>query len=192
MRVIRSGEYRRMRWKNGLGETAEIAIAPDGAALERFDWRVSAARVEAAGPFSAFAGVDRTLTVLDGAGLRLAVDGYPVAELTPRSAPYAFPGDLAATATLLAGAVSDLNVMTRRDRLWHRVRRCATGAQTPLASTGTIALVVCTQGPVRVAVAREAVELDVLDTLLVDQPAALLEATGAVPGQLLLIEIGPR
>ena len=181
-----------MRWKNGLGETAEIATSPDGAALEHFDWRVSAARVEAAGPFSVFAGVDRTLTVIDGAGFRLAVDGYPVAELTPRSAPYAFPGDLAATATPLEGTVTDLNVMTRRDRLWHRVRRVATGQRTPLLNPGMIALVVCIEGPVRVALAGTAVELDVLDTLLVDQPATLLAAAAPAAGQLLLIEIGPR
>ncbi len=59
MRVIRSTDYRRMPWKNGSGETAEIAIWPDGVALDAFDWRISMARVAADGPFSAFAGVDR-------------------------------------------------------------------------------------------------------------------------------------
>jgi len=181
-----------MRWKNGLGETAEIAIAPAGSALERFDWRISMARVEAAGPFSTFAGIDRTLTVLDGAGFRLAVDGQPVAELTPRSAPYSFPGDRAAEATLLAGAVTDLNVMTRRDRLWHHVGRVVTGARTSLALSGATALVVCAQGPVRVAAAGAVAGLGTLDTLLIDQPPVLLDVTAAAPGQLVVIEIHRR
>lgn len=192
MRIIREGEYRRMRWKNGLGETAEIAIAPEGAALEGFEWRVSMARVEAAGPFSAFPGIDRTLTVLDGAGIRLAVDGQPLAELTPESAPFSFPGDSAAAATLLGGAVTDLNVMTRRARRWHRVRRIDTSEQTPLVLSGTSALIVCTKGSVRLVAAGAAVELGALDTLLIDQPSIPLEAAGATPAHLLLIEIGPR
>ena len=191
MRVIRASDYRRMRWKNGLGETAEIAIAPEGSALERFDWRVSMARVEAAGPFSAFPGIDRTLTVLEGPGLRLTVDGHPAAELTPRSAPFSFAGDDEAAAALLDGAVTDLNVMTRRDRLWHRVRRLEPGVQTSLVTSGTTALVVCAQGPVRLAAAGAAAELGPLDTLLIDQPSVRLESAAA-PGHLVLIEIGLR
>ena len=50
-----------MPWKNGGGETAEIAVSPPGAALDDFDWRLSMARVETDGPFSAFPGIDRTL-----------------------------------------------------------------------------------------------------------------------------------
>jgi len=44
---------RAMPWKNGGGETLELAIAPAGAGLEDFAWRISSARVGAAGPFSA-------------------------------------------------------------------------------------------------------------------------------------------
>jgi uncharacterized protein len=181
-----------MRWKNGRGETAEIAISPEAAALEHFDWRVSMARIEAAGPFSAFPGIDRTLTVLDGPGLRLAVDGHPVVELTPQSAPFPFAGDSTAAATLLAGAVTDLNVMTRRDRLWHRVRRLESGAPQSLVTSGTTALVVCAERSLHVAAAGAVAELGALDTLLIDQPSVPLEFSGGVPGRLLLIEIGPR
>ena len=53
-----------MPWKNGGGETLELAIAPAGAGLEDFAWRISSARVGAAGPFSACAGVDRSLALL--------------------------------------------------------------------------------------------------------------------------------
>ncbi|MDP1908248.1 MAG: HutD family protein, partial [Hyphomicrobium sp.] len=43
MRILRAKDYRRMPWKNGGGETTEIAISPEGAALDSFDWRVSMA-----------------------------------------------------------------------------------------------------------------------------------------------------
>jgi uncharacterized protein len=190
--LIRASEYRRMRWKNGFGETAEIAIAPAGAALEQFDWRISMARIEAAGPFSAFAGVDRTLTVLDGGGFRLTIGGRPPIELTPQSPPFPFAGEGPAAATLLGGPVSDLNVMARRDRFWHRVRRCATGQRLSLAAADAIAAVFCTTGPVRVVVDRHTAQLDTFDTLLIDRPTGAADLEPTTPGSVLLIEIGPR
>jgi environmental stress-induced protein Ves len=110
-----------MPWKNGGGETIEIAVEPEGAGFDDFAWRLSMAKVERDGLFSPFAGIDRTLCVLEGGGIRLAVDQRAAVELTPRSAPYSFPGDAAAGATLLAGPILDLNVMTRRTRLAHRL-----------------------------------------------------------------------
>ena len=68
MQVLRAENYRRMPWKNGGGETTEIAVFPAGAGLDDFDWRVSMARVESSGPFSVFPGIDRTLAILEGEG----------------------------------------------------------------------------------------------------------------------------
>ena len=76
---------RRMPWMNGGGETIEIAVSPEGAGLASFDWRVSMARVTQPGPFSSFTGVDRTLAILDGAGLTVAVAGRHPVELTAAS-----------------------------------------------------------------------------------------------------------
>ncbi len=190
MEIVRAGDYRRMRWKNGLGETAEIAIAPPGATLERFAWRVSMARVEAAGSFSAFPGVDRTLTVLSGAGFQLAVDGLAAVALTPASAPFAFPGDRPAAATLLGEAVTDLNVMTRRDDWWHRVRELVPGERAPIDAA--TALVVCAGGAARLTAAARTADLGALDTLLLAEPPALIEIDVAASGRLLLVELGPR
>lgn len=49
MKVLRSAAYQRMPWKNGGGETTEIIISPQGAALSDFDWRISMALVNADG-----------------------------------------------------------------------------------------------------------------------------------------------
>lgn len=189
MRVIRSAEYRRMPWRNGLGETAEIAISPAGAALDQFEWRISMATIAAPGPFSAFAGVDRTLTVLSGAGFRLVLDAQPAVELTPRSAPVSFRGESEASAQLIGGPVTDLNVMTRRDRCWHRVRRRAPGARLPFEAATAMAAVFCVTGPISVEAAGGGLELGALDTLLIDAPQGALSAGGGA-GSLLLIEIG--
>ena len=122
MRVIRAASYRRMPWKNGGGETIEVAVSPDGAGLDAFDWRVSMARVAAPGPFSLFPGIDRTLAILDGAGLLLSGPKGTV-ELTASSNPYSFPADTPVEANLPDGAVMDLNVMSRRGAMRHRLTR---------------------------------------------------------------------
>ena len=69
--VLSPNDYRRMPWKNGLGHTMQIATHPADADLASFVWRVSVAEVTQDGPFSPFAGVDRTLVLLTGAGMKL-------------------------------------------------------------------------------------------------------------------------
>ena len=43
LQVLRAADHRRMPWKNGRGETTEIAIWPPTAGLDGFDWRISMA-----------------------------------------------------------------------------------------------------------------------------------------------------
>jgi len=123
MRIVRAADYRRMPWKNGGGATTEVAIAPANATLDDFDWRISMAHVATPGPFSRFPGIDRTLAVLHGHGIRLTVADTPAVTLTPTSPPHVFPGDADAAATLVDGPIDDLNVMSRRDRYRHRMTR---------------------------------------------------------------------
>lgn len=151
MQVIRSTDYRRMPWKNGGGETAEIALSPAGAALDAFDWRVSMASVNSDGPFSAFANVDRTLAILSGAGIRLVVAGRDSVELSGASTPYGFPADLPTTATLVDGPITDLNVMTRRGRASHRVHRVDVAAPRAYALAAHTTLLVVVFGAIRLS-----------------------------------------
>ncbi|MGB7479405.1 MAG: HutD family protein, partial [Burkholderiaceae bacterium] len=93
MRKLTAADYAVMPWKNGGGVTTELAIAPAGASLDDFDWRISSAEVCAAGPFSGFDGIERSLAILDGAGLRLRIDGDTEVVLRPDIAPFAFAGE---------------------------------------------------------------------------------------------------
>lgn len=105
-------------WKNGGGTTREVACWPPGAGLNDFDWRVSIATIAVGGPFSTFAGVDRTIMLLDGPGVRLrSQDGAIDHRLDRPWVPFAFSGDVALDCELLdGGGSSDFNVMTRRGR----------------------------------------------------------------------------
>ena len=77
-RVLTPADYRSTSWKDGGGRTTEIVSYPHGAGLDRFIWRASVADVERNGPFSGFPGVDRTLVLLQGAGLILSGVGEPL------------------------------------------------------------------------------------------------------------------
>jgi len=190
MRIIRPSEYRRMPWKNGGGETVEIAVEPAGASLDAFDWRVSMAHVAASGPFSRFAGVDRTLAVLEGSGIRLSVGGRERVPLRRDTPPFGFSGDDPAEAELIDGAIEDLNVMTRRGSHRHRLSRLAATAPLSLRRKGDWLLVVTRGAAARASAAGGEHTLAEGATILLDQSdAPRLEIAPAAQAQLYVIEI---
>ncbi|MFE2108218.1 HutD family protein [Kitasatospora sp. NPDC059463] len=115
VRYLRAAERPATAWRNGGGVTREVAGFPEGAGLDDFGWRVSLADVATAGPFSAFPGVDRVITLVEGPGMALTVDGAEHVVDAPFR-PFAFPGDAATDCRLLGGPLVDFNVMTRRGR----------------------------------------------------------------------------
>lgn len=141
MKVLRAAGYKTMPWKNGMGATTEIAIFPPDATMANFDTRVSMAQVTNDGPFSSFPGIDRTLVVLDGAGLDLTV-AHQAPVRIDSDVIHAFPGDQPTSATLIDGPIVDLNVMSRRDAASHHVRRVDLQDSLTLSVTCTTLLIV--------------------------------------------------
>lgn len=123
MQIIPRSSYKRMPWKNGKGLTEEIMAFPTGSTVEDFDWRLSIAHVGEDGPFSLFPGVDRSIALLDGEGLRLDLPDGDSTELAPYGQPFAFAGEWTISSTNLDGPTIDLNMMTRRGRYQHLMRR---------------------------------------------------------------------
>jgi uncharacterized protein len=114
-----------MPWKNGGGITYEVAAFPENhRSLDTFEWRISMARVEADGPFSNFPDVDRSLGIVTGDGLTLRFANQNEIPVRQNTSPVFFPADVPVAATLLAGPVLDLNVMTRRNLWSHQVTLC--------------------------------------------------------------------
>ncbi|MFD9369986.1 HutD family protein [Streptomyces sp. NPDC060020] len=145
LRLLRAADRGATPWKNGGGVTREIAARPEGAGTGDFAWRVSLAEVAADGPFSSFPGVDRTLTLAEGAGMDLAVAG--VRHLVDeRFAPRDFAGDEPTDCRLLDGPVVNFNVMYRRSetRAHTAVVRGALALAVP---PGETLLVVALDGP---------------------------------------------
>jgi environmental stress-induced protein Ves len=111
MKIIRQADFQMMPWKNGLGETAEIALFPtqeDFLQLQ-FHWRLSSARVKSSNRFSVFPGYDRWLIVTEGDGLRLNGDSLA------RGQPFFFHGEDLVDCELLADSIVDYGLIFRRD-----------------------------------------------------------------------------
>ncbi len=189
MRILRAADYRVMPWKNGGGTTTEIAVSPEAAGLDRFDWRVSMARVGQDGPFSSFPGIDRTLSILEGEGIVLHVADRSPVELTRASAPLPFPADVPTRADLIAGPVTDLNVMSRRARVSHSVERLAVSGTVELDGGADAALILCHRGHVRIGKG-EGMALGPLDTLCAGPGRTSIRLTSGDPAAVFVIRIG--
>lgn len=113
MEIIRFADLRPQPWRNGGGVTRELASHPRAASAQDgvWDWRVSIADVTKAGDFSAFPGMERVLTVIDGELLLLTVDGgeHPLEKYRP----FRFSGEAASSSALPTGDIRDLNVIAR-------------------------------------------------------------------------------
>lgn len=113
-RVIPANEYRRERWKNGLGWTREILKVPDA---DEWAWRLSIAEIEQDAEFSSFPGVERELVLLQGNGLRLRFEDGEVQTLEPPHGRLRFAGERRVSGELVDGLTHDFNLMWRRDRI---------------------------------------------------------------------------
>jgi uncharacterized protein len=181
-------------WKNGGGVTREVAAMPPGAGLDAFIWRVSIADVAQAGPFSRFAGIDRTLVLLSGAGMLLdeareAGDTYEHALTQPLDVAR-FAGEASIDARLVDGATRDFNLMVRRGaangvlEIWR-----VDGGTQQCELSADVVLLFCADGSPQITLGDgAAVQLSRDDTLCIETPHALrCSVTGH--GALLAISI---
>lgn len=107
--------------------------------MAAFDWRVSIAHIASSGPFSAFPGVDRVITLLEGAGVALhSPDGAVSHRLDKPLMPFAFSGDIAVQADLLGTDCHEFNVMTRRARCTAKIQVWRGPAHLPPKSQGLL------------------------------------------------------
>jgi uncharacterized protein len=129
--LVSRANARVVPWKNGRGKTTEFAVWPEGSSLggPDFAWRISAAEVESAGPFSNFPGCDRVLTVTRGAGLILDHGVCAPRAFVNRLEPYRFSGGWPTSADLVAGPVLDFGVIYRRHATSVAVRAVTIGCR---------------------------------------------------------------
>jgi environmental stress-induced protein Ves len=171
MNLIRAAALVPKPWKNGGGVTREIDAEPKGAPLDAFIWRLSIANVDTPGAFSTFAGIDRTLVLLEGAGMHLHEANGRVHALDAPLAMASFAGETQIDATLVDGPTRDFNVMVRRDRARATVQ--AHRDESRFALADDITIIFCVQGEIALTLDGEArCMLQANDTLRLDASAA--------------------
>jgi environmental stress-induced protein Ves len=134
---------------------------------------VSVADVAQAGPFSRFAGIDRTLALLSGAGMLLDDAGGVTHALRGPLDIARFEGEAAIDARLVNGATRDFNLMVRRGAatgdvaVWRDETRAQLDAD--------VVLLFCAQGELLVTTGDHAHATTLVsnDTLRIDNARAL-------------------
>lgn len=115
IKIISPEQFKKTAWKNGKGETTELAIS-EGGTLEHFDWRISMAQVVEDGAFSYFTGYLRNLILISGNGMDLQHDQSNIDRLGRPLGFATFDGGCHTLATLTCGPIVDINVITQADQ----------------------------------------------------------------------------
>ncbi|WP_443191195.1 HutD/Ves family protein [Pseudomonas indica] len=188
---LRAVDYPRMPWKNGAGSTLEIARdAGDG--LDGFGWRLSIADVGESGAFSRFDGYQRIISMIEGTGMCLTVDGQPSRDLRVLDA-FAFSGDSAVDCRLLDGPIRDFNLIYSPARYHARLQWLRLDGDAQVLGSAPLWLVFSLADGLAVRLEGETVAtLGYLDCLQVDSAsAALKELRLDGQGACALIELQP-
>jgi environmental stress-induced protein Ves len=174
IKVLRAADYPRMPWKNGSGSTQEI-VKDASEGLDGFGWRLSIADIDQSGGFSEFNGYQRLITVLEGAGMQLEVDGTVSRPLLPLDA-FAFSGGSRVDCRLLDGAIRDFNLIYAPDRYAARLQWLALDTPTHFYSSAALVLLFSAAHSLGVSLDGEAYPaLGQYDCLVLDAEADLRE-----------------
>ncbi|MFQ3235049.1 MAG: environmental stress-induced protein Ves [Paraglaciecola sp.] len=118
--VIAPTQFITIPWKNGRGETTELAIN-DGGTLASFTWRLSMANVTEDGVFSDFSGYHRQLILVAGNGLNLQYDHKKIDKLANPLDMASFDGGCSTVGKLYGGPITDFNVITAKNKCQAKV-----------------------------------------------------------------------
>lgn len=195
LRILTPADYLTTPWKNGRGVTTEIAREPlPGASAAGFDfaWRLSMAPVREDGPFSPFAGIERTIVVIEGAGCDLHFDTGEVHRLLPFE-PYAFDGGAKVTGHLVDGPIRDFNVMVRRD-VWQAQMQVHAGGEASLGSVraGAVLVAHALAGSWNAHTTGEDARLDAGCTVVAANDITARSLPGEPQARLLMVLLEPR
>jgi environmental stress-induced protein Ves len=113
--VLSPEQFNTIPWKNGKGETIELAIN-EGGTLDDFIWRLSMASVVEDGVFSDFSGYQRNLILIEGYGINLQHDDSKIDKLTRILDIANFDGGCRTVGNLPAGEITDFNVISHKEK----------------------------------------------------------------------------
>ncbi len=107
---LTQSDYPIQPWKNGLGETKEVAVDNQ----TPYRWRLSWANLTVDGPFSPFPGYERKLVLLNGGPLSLSFQSKPSRTVYTLS-PVSFQGEWK-TEAKISSPGEDFNLFTLKEK----------------------------------------------------------------------------
>jgi uncharacterized protein len=176
VRIVRGADLAPVPWRNGMGTTRDVATAPAGV----IDWQVSIADLARDAPFSDFSGMDRTFTIVEGAGVTLTFGA--VAVPCPPLVPVRFPGGAAPACRLVDGPGRAFNVFADARRFRSEAAVLRVAPDTALTVEAGTTLLHCVEG--RLHAGDDALEAG--DTLM--EPQGVVR-TGAGAATLIAVTI---
>ena len=170
-RLIRRHGLTLSRWRNGAGRKADIATGPG--------WLIGFAWLDADAPFSDYSGHDRTITLVEGPGFRLAGAGRDPLVVTEVGHPASFDGGWLADCRIHGAPCVVLNAMSYRAQWRHAVTVHRGG---PIDPEGAVAdVLVVLRGELRVgdlvAGPQDAIGLDAAGVALTSADALVCRVT---------------
>lgn len=193
MSTIRFRDIKATPWKNGQGQTWEIAQEAGIAVEHPFRWRLSRAGIDRTSWFSAYPGVRRWLALAAGGALELRIDERPPHMLERIGHWIAFDGEARVESVPLDGPVQDFNLMIADPALdAQMLHRPLTGSMVLMPESGVITVFHLLDGHAQLQ-GNPAVKLLPADTRLIrgDQPGAQIQRIVG-GGDALIIRIFPR
>lgn len=182
---LSAADFRIMPWANGLGRTVELYRRADDAG--RLLIRLSVADVVADGPFSSLPGIDRVLTLIEGAGFALDFAGQAPQAPARLFEPVAFSGDWLTSAIDLKGPSRDFNLMMQRGAFVADVAHLGPGEHILETTESAFLAVYIVIGNVHLAAS--SLSADAGDLLLIEADDQL---TVKVSGAVLVIRLKAR
>jgi uncharacterized protein len=174
--------------------TREFCRAPRD--TPAFDWRLSLATIDRAGPFSLFEGYERILVLVRGAGIELDFGARGQVRLDHVGQLVTFDGGSATSGAPLDGSSTDLNLIVSRARARSQSRVVRMANQEVISTAAwSDTLVCCLSGSVRIQnAAGDVAEIASADLVRCAPADGLLacERRSAAAADLFIAAVGGR
>lgn len=177
LRRLPAKGYVTLPWKNGQGVTDEICLWPETGDRESFDLRISRATIAGEAPFSAFPGVDRIITVIEGEGLRLEFPDHAT-DLAPLT-PYRFDSGLTPIGIPQGGPARVLNVMVDRTTWSFGTAKLMGGTASMRLVPGGFAVIFGLSGDCYLSTGTDTLNLTAGDTAIISDETICTLRSGA-------------
>lgn len=166
-RVVRSGAGEETIWKNGQGRSWSLGRSEPSAGQDH-DWSVTIAVLQDEREFSSYPGIHRTLSVIEGAGMQLRLEGREVL-LKQTTQPFAFEGETRIVGDVVAQKpVMDFNVLTRRSVCNHSSVRLEVSGESAIACEADVLVVYVQATLEHIRIAELDLQLGQGDTLFIE------------------------